>query len=69
MVNLHDLIDASGRTETIERLIDDWQRGAQTAISAVRKRMLSLDISDFAYLDCYRLKHEDKSVAQYLRWS
>ena len=68
MVNLHDLIDASGHTETIEGLIEDWQSGAREAVDAVRERMLSLDVSDFVYLDCYRLKHEGKSIGQYLRW-
>ena len=68
MVNLHDLIDASDRTETIERLIEDWQSGARNAIDTIRKRMLSLDVSDFVYLDCYRLKHEGRSIGNYLRW-
>ena len=68
MVNLHDLIDASDRTENIERLLEDWQRGARKAIGAVRKRMLSLDISDYVYLDCYRLKPEGRSIGRYLRW-
>ena len=46
MVNLHDLIDASDRTETIERLIADWHKGACNAIDEVRKQMLTLDVSE-----------------------
>ena len=68
LVNLHDLIDASDRTETMERLIEDWQRGARKAIDTVREQMLALDVSDFVYLDCYRLKHEGRSIGNYLRW-
>lgn len=56
------------RTETIERLIEDWESGARTAICAVKKRMLSLDVSDYVYLDCYRLKPEGRSIGSYIRW-
>ena len=68
MVNLHDLIDASDRTEFVERLIEDWKNGASNAIDAVHKRMLELDISDLVYLDCFRLTHEGTSISNYLRW-
>ena len=68
MVNLHDLIDASDRTEKIEQLIKDWQRGANEAISAVHERILTLDVSDLVYLDCFRLAHEGTSIGDYLRW-
>ena len=68
MVNLHDLVDASDRTEKIERLIEDWQEGATRAVSAVRERMLTLDVSDLVYLDCFRLTHEGTSISNYLRW-
>lgn len=68
MVNLHDLIDASNHTEKVEQLIEDWQKGASEAISAVLKRILTLDISDLVYLDCFRLTHEGTSISNYLRW-
>ena len=68
MVSLHDLVDASDRTEKIERLIEDWRKGATKAVSAVRERMLTLDVSDLVYLDCFRLTHEGISIGNYLRW-
>ena len=68
MVNLHDLIDASDRTETIEQLIADWHKGACKAINDVRKQMLTLDVSDLVYLDCFRLLYEGTSIGNYLRW-
>ena len=68
MVNLHNLIDASDHTEKIERLIEDWQEGASEAVNSVCKQMLTLDISDLVYLDCFRLMPEGTSIANYLRW-
>ena len=68
MINLHDLIDGSDRTEMIERLIKDWHQGANAAISAVSEQMLKLDLSDLVYLDCFRLTHEGISIGNYLRW-
>ena len=68
MVNLHDLIDASDRTEIVEQLIEDWKKGASSAIDAVHELMLGLDISDLVYLDCLRLAHEGTSINNYLRW-
>ena len=68
MVNLHDLIDASDRTEIVEQLIEDWEIGACSAINSVHELMLGLDISDLVYLDCYRLTHEGTSISNYLRW-
>ena len=68
MANLHDLIDASNRTEQIERLIEDWRRGASDTICAVHRKILTLDISDLVYLDCFRLTYEGTSIGSYLRW-
>ena len=68
MVSLHDLIDASNSTDIVERLIEDWRRGAYKAIRAVREQMLTLDVSDYVYLDCFRLTHEGTSIGNYLRW-
>ena len=68
MVNLHNLIDASDHTEKIERLIEDWRRGAREAVNSVCKQMLTLDVSDLVYLDCFRLMPEGTSIASYLRW-
>lgn len=68
MVNLHDLVDASDRTEIVERLIEDWEKGAGKAIDSVRDLMLALDVSDLVYLDCFRLSHEGTSIGNYLRW-
>lgn len=68
MVNLHDLIDASDRTEKIEQLIKDWRKGATEAVSTIYEQMLELDVSDLVYLDCFRLTHEGTSIANYLRW-
>ena len=68
MVSLYDLIDASDRTEIVEQLITDWGKGADQAISAVRERILKLDVSDLVYLDCFRLTHEGTSISNYLLW-
>ena len=68
IINLHDLIDASDRTEKIERLIEDWCKGANEAINAVSGQMLELDVSDLVYLDCFRLTYEGTSITNYLRW-
>ena len=68
MVDLHDLVDGSDRTEKIERLIEDWRQGAKAAVSEVCERMLTLDLSDLVYLDCFRLTHEGTSIGNYLRW-
>ena len=68
MINLHDLIDASNHTEKIERLIEDWWKGANESASSVREQMLRLDVSDLVYLDCFRLMPEGTSIANYLRW-
>lgn len=68
MINLHDLVDGSDRTERIERLIKDWRRGASDAINEVSDLMLKLDLSDLVYLDCFRLTHEGTSIGNYLRW-
>lgn len=68
MVNLHNLIDASDHTEKIERLIEDWRKGASEAVNSVCEQMLTLDVSDLVYLDCFRLMPEGTSIANYLRW-
>ena len=68
MVNLHDLVEAYNHTERIERLIEDWHTGARAAIGEIRERMLTLDVSDFVYLDSFRLTHEGTSIGNYLRW-
>ena len=68
LMSLHDLIDASDRTEKIERLIMDWEKGARNAVTDVVGAMLNLDISDFVYLDCFRLHPEGTSIGDYLRW-
>ena len=68
MVNLHNLIDASDHTDKIERLIEDWRKGASEAVNSVCKQMLALDVSDLVYLDCFRLMPEGTSIANYLRW-
>ena len=68
LMNLHDLIDAFDRTEKIEHLIMDWKKGARNAVTDVVEEMLSLDISDFVYLDCFRLRPEGTSIGDYLRW-
>ena len=68
MISLHDLIDASNHTEKIERLIEDWWKGANESANSVREQMLRLDVSDFVYLDCFRLMPEGTSIANYLRW-
>ena len=68
LISLHDLIDTSDRTGKIERLIFDWQRGACNAITDVVEEMLNLDISDFVYLDYFRLHPEGSSIGKYLLW-
>ena len=68
MLSLHDLIDSSDRIEVVERLIEDWHRGASEAKDLVRDRMLELDVSDLVYLDWFRLAPEGTSVGSYLRW-
>ena len=67
-MNLHDLVEASDRTEKVERLLSDWRDGACKAIGAVEERMLGLDISDLAYLDYFRLAQEGTSIGEYLLW-
>ena len=68
MLNLHDLIDSSDRIEVVERLIEDWHRGAGEARDQVRDQMLALDVADLVYLDWFRLAPEGTSVGTYLRW-
>ncbi len=68
MANLYDLIAASDRTSTVESLLDDWCRGAASAVQHVRDTVLSLDVSDLTYLDCFRLSHEGTTVPNYLKW-
>lgn len=68
MLSLHDLIDSCDRIEVVERLIEDWHRGAGEAKDLVRDRMLELDVADLVYLDWFRLAPEGTSVGSYLRW-
>lgn len=68
LVSLHDLVDAANRASVVESLIDDWRKGARSAVDTVHSRMLELDVSDLVYLDCFRLTHEGVTVANYLRW-
>ena len=68
MANLHDVVAALDRTAVVERLLDDWCQGATAAIQHVRDTILSLDVSDLTYLDCFRLSHEGTSVPNYLKW-
>ena len=68
MANLYDVVAASDHTARVEELLDDWCRGAGCAIQHVRETILSLDVSDLTYLDCFRLAHEGISVPGYLKW-
>ena len=68
MANLYDLVAASDRTSVIEELLNDWCKGAENAIQHVRRKFLSLEVSDLTYLDCFRLSHEGTSVPNYLNW-
>ena len=68
LVNLHDLVDASDRTEKIERLVRDWGAGGRKAIESVEQHMLDLDVSDLVYLDYFRLVNEGANIGEYLRW-
>lgn len=68
LANLYDVVAASDRTSTVELLLDDWCLGATSAIQHVRSTILSLDVSDLTYLDCFRLSHEGTSVPNYLKW-
>ena len=66
LVNLHDLVDASDRTEKIERLVRDWGTGGRKAIESVEQHMLDLDVSDLVYLDYFRLVNEGANIGEYL---
>ena len=68
LVSLHDLVDASDRTEKIERLVRDWGMGGRKAIESVEQHMLGLDVSDLVYLDYFRLVREGTNIGEYLRW-
>ena len=68
LVSLHDLVDASDRTEKIERLVRDWAVGGRKAIESVEQHMLRLDVSDLVYLDYFRLVNEGTNIGEYLLW-
>ena len=68
LVSLHDLVDASDRTEKIERLVRDWGVGGRKAIESVERHMLGLDVSDLVYLDYFRLVNEGTNIGEYLLW-
>lgn len=68
LVSLHDLVDASDRTEKIERLVRDWKAGGRNAIQSVEQHMLDLDVSDLVYLDYFRLVNEGTNIGEYLLW-
>ena len=68
LVSLHDLVDASDRTEKIERLVRDWRVGGRKAIDSVQQHMLDLDVSDLVYLDYFRLVNEGANIGEYLLW-
>ena len=68
MIGLHDVIDAFEATGTIEQLIDDWKKAATKSIDSIYEQMMSLDVSDFVYLDHFRLHEEGTSINSYLGW-
>ena len=68
LVNLHDLVDASDRTEKVEQLVQDWRVGGHRAVNAVEERILGLDVSDLVYLDHLRLVSEGTNIGEYLLW-
>ena len=68
LVSLHDLVDASDRTEKIERLVRDWGGGGRKAIESVEQHMWDLDVSDLVYLDYFRLVNEGTNIGEYLLW-
>lgn len=68
LVSLHDLVDASDRTEKIERLVRNWGVGGRRAIDSVQHHVLDLDVSDLVYLDYFRLVNEGTNIGEYLLW-
>lgn len=68
VARLYTLIDAHENTQWIESLLSDWKQGAHSAVDSVFDEILSLDVSDFAYLDFFRLTREGTNISDYLRW-
>jgi len=68
VARLYDLIETSNITDWLEQLLRDWKKKAKITIKEILSDMFSLDVTDFVYLDYFRLNHEGTTVSEYLRW-
>lgn len=54
--------------DAVEKLLQEWDASIANAVTDLRRSVRRLDVTDYAYLQKYRLAEEKISLLEYLTW-
>ena len=54
--------------DAVEKLLREWNTSIDNAVTDMKKSVRRLDVTDYAYLQKYRLVEEKISLLEYLTW-
>lgn len=65
---LASLVRERSAGDAVEKLLGEWNTSIENAVTDMKKSVRRLDVTDYAYLQKYRLVEEKVSLLEYLTW-